>query len=259
MNEGWAMTWEKKIMMDLFREGTVGEVIDYCKVFSGVCYPRPYFQRNPYHLGFNMWNHIRDMYSKGQVDIDYVEEKSVDVKNAWNKPTGTDPLENMEHIVKTCTDYEFLRRYLGKQQIEDFHLNRLPIQYARYFEEDSIYKWDQQNIWIDQQFVKDEMLKFFTDYGRPVVYVVDDEYIDGGLLLYHKHNGRNLRDDWIPQTLKNINHIWKAPVYLLTGNDMYKCSNVKIKKSKTENQITFEEIRERMSSGEKPVPTSLAR
>jgi stage V sporulation protein R len=257
MNEGWAMTWEKKIMMDLFREKTVNEVIDYCKVFSGVCYPRPYFQRNPYHLGFNMWKKVEDMYKKGKVCLEYAEEISVKAKEEWNKPTGTDPMKNMEHIVKTCTDFEFLRRYLDHQDIEDFHLNKMPIQYLQYFDDEAVYKNDGRHIWIDQAFVKEEMLKFFTDYGRPRVYVIDDEYVNGGLLLYHRHTDRALRSDWIPQTLKNINHIWKAPVYLITGEDIYVCTDLKIKRSKME-KISFDRIREKMSNGEKPVSTSVA-
>ena len=51
MNEGWAMYWEKKIMFELFEERAVKGIIDYSRVFSNVCQPRPYFQRNPYHLG----------------------------------------------------------------------------------------------------------------------------------------------------------------------------------------------------------------
>jgi len=52
MNEGWAMYWEKKIMMDLFSKKQVTDVVDYCRIFSGVCYPRPFFMRNPYQVGY---------------------------------------------------------------------------------------------------------------------------------------------------------------------------------------------------------------
>ena len=65
MNEGWSMVWEKKIMNELFKEGVVKEVVDYCRIFSGVCKPRPFFARNPYHLGYCMWTHIEDLYKKG--------------------------------------------------------------------------------------------------------------------------------------------------------------------------------------------------
>lgn len=35
MNEGWAMYWEKKIMLELFKEKAVKGIIDYAKVFLG--------------------------------------------------------------------------------------------------------------------------------------------------------------------------------------------------------------------------------
>jgi len=41
MNEGWAMYWEHKIMKDLFAEKACSGIVDYCRIFSGVCYPRP--------------------------------------------------------------------------------------------------------------------------------------------------------------------------------------------------------------------------
>jgi stage V sporulation protein R len=261
MNEGWAMTWEKKIMMDLFNEKTVDEIIDYSKIFSGVCYPRPFFQRNPYHLGYNMWKKIENLYSKGKVSIDYVEETSLQVRDEWNKPTNMTTMEHMEHIVETCTDYEFVRRYLDDQSIEEFHLNKIPYYYldglmsnedeAR----DLIYKWDGQYAWLNQSFVREQMLDFFTDYHRPCIYVIDDEYIDGGLLLYHRHKGRNLRKDWIPSTLKNINMIWKSPVYLLSGDSMYRAANNKMKKNVVD-KVSFDQIRDRMMNGQKPVPSA---
>ena len=33
---------------------------------------------------------------------------------------------------------------------------------------------------------------------------------DGGLLLYHRDDGRRLRSNWIQPTLKNLNMIWKG-------------------------------------------------
>ena len=85
MNEGWAMYWEKKIMTELFKEQSVKGIIDYARVFSGVCYPRPYYMRNPYHLGFYLWTHIEELYRDGKVSLDFHEETNQDVKDHWNK------------------------------------------------------------------------------------------------------------------------------------------------------------------------------
>ena len=83
------MYWEKKIMLELFKEKAVTGMIDYSKVFSGVCYPRPYFQRNPYHLGYHMWCHIEELYRKGQVSLDYEEKQDMEKKKNWDKKSKT--------------------------------------------------------------------------------------------------------------------------------------------------------------------------
>ena len=80
MNEGWAMYWEKKIMMELFKDKTVKGIIDYAKIFSGVCSPRPFFVRNPYHLGYHLWNHVEELYRDGKVSLEYTEEMDLEKK-----------------------------------------------------------------------------------------------------------------------------------------------------------------------------------
>ncbi|MBF0199170.1 MAG: SpoVR family protein, partial [Planctomycetes bacterium] len=105
MNEGWAMYWEKAIMMELFKERKVKGIIDYSRIFAGVCYPRPFFQRNPYHLGFHMWNHIEDLLKKGKLSIEYYEETDAKKRSDWDKPIDRKPIDVMTHIVQSATDY----------------------------------------------------------------------------------------------------------------------------------------------------------
>jgi len=254
MNEGWAIYWEHKIMMEMFKKKSVKDVIDYCKVFSGVCVPRPYFMRNPYHLGYNMWKNIEELYRKGKVCIEYAEEKDVRVKEDWNRGEGINPIERMENIVKTTTDCEFLRRFLTYEMIEEFFLNRIPIQLFLMlrFPDECIKKASDKYIWIEPKVVKDSMLDFFVDFGRPAIYIIDTDFQDGGLLLYHRHKGRDLKEDWIGPALKNINHIWKAPTNIVTQNFIYTFSGSKLLK-RSVSQIEFEEVRERLANDKKPI------
>ena len=85
------MYWEKKIMHALFEERAVKGIIDYARVFANVCSPRPYFQRNPYHLGFNLWCHIEQLYRDGKVSLDYQEEIDRDKKNRWSEASNVEP------------------------------------------------------------------------------------------------------------------------------------------------------------------------
>ena len=253
MNEGWAMYWEKKIMMDLFGESACKGIIDYCKIFSGVCYPRPYFQRNPYHLGFHMWGHIEELFAKGKVSQAFHEETDRKKQATWNKGGTETPLKSMENIVKTCTDYEFLRRFLTNDLIEELHLNRLHKSQAKQYgiTADDIYQEDKQWVWLHRDGIKDEMLKFFTHMYRPRIYLIDDDFLDGGLLLYHRDDDRELRQDWIRPTLKNINLLWKGPVSLLTKDALYTHTSTTFTQNKSV-QPSFELVKDRMRDGVKP-------
>jgi len=254
MNEGWAMYWEKTIMLELFKEDVVKGIIDYSKVFSGVCYPRPYFQRNPYHLGYHMWLHIEDLLQKGRLSLDYVEEKDQLKKDAWDKPTDVNPIDAMTHLVTTITDYEFLRRYLSEDLVFEFHLNRVDKRMAGHIgitPRDCV-KEDKQYVWLNPAQVKAEMLSFFTHMGRPRIYVIDDDFKDGGLLLFHRNDGHALKESWIEPTLKNLNHIWKAPVYIQSRKYLYGYKAKSFKKTPVD-EVTFEQVIDRMKHNKKPV------
>ncbi len=254
MNEGWAMYWEKKIMLELFREQAVKGIIDYAKVFSGVCAPRPFFMRNPYHLGYHLWNHIEELYKKGKVSLDFHEEMDIETRAKWNKETGIDPLKAMNHLVETVTDYEFLRRFLTEDLVFEFHLNRIFKQHAEHYgiNKDAIVMEDNYFVWLDPKMVKDEMLQFFTHFQRPRIYIIDTDFIDGGLLLYHRNDGRVLRKSWIEPTLKNINFIWKSAASLMSGEKIYTYSNQKFEE-RAIKEVSFDQILSRMDKNQKPI------
>lgn len=254
MNEGWAMYWEKKIMLKLFAEKAVKGIIDYAKVFSGVCSPRPFFMRNPYHVGYHLWNHIEELYRDGKIDLDYVEETDQIARENWKKPSQREPLKAMEHLLKTITDYEFLRRFLTDELVEAFFLNRVPKMYANMLNlnKENIIREDNHFIWIEPELVKQEMLAFFTHFHRPRIYLVDTDFIDGGLLLYHRNDGRKLRKDWIRPTLKNVNYLWKGAVSLVTGDVLYSYSNNRLSE-KSMAETNFDQVLERMEKSEKPI------
>lgn len=254
MNEGWAMYWEKKLMTELFKEKSVSGIIDYCKVFSGVCYPRPYFMRNPYHVGFHLWCHIEEMYRKGKISIEYEEEKDLIKKDLWNKPGKDDPVNLMTHLVETITDYEFLRRYLSFECVEKFYLNRLPKKMAHQmgFSAQDVVRESDHYVWVNPEMVKEEMLGFYTHFHQPRIYVLDDDFMDGGLLLFHRDDGKPLKQSWIEPTLKNINYIWRGAVHLISQRYHYHYLGNKFEKKEI-TEIRFETILERMKNFERPV------
>jgi len=253
MNEGWAMYWEKRIMLALFEERALKGIIDHTRVFANVCRPRPYFQRNPYHLGYNLWCHIEQLYRDGKVSLDYREETDRDKKNKWQQESDIDPIEAMGHLVDTITDYEFLRRFLTTPLVHDLHLNRIDHKTAERLgiKDGDVVERDHDWVWLDPEPIKDEMLGFYTHFHRPRIYVIDADHEDGGLLLYHRDDGRPLRKDWIRPTLRNLNLIWKAPVALLTKDQMFAVTGNQYK-SEEVKPVGFEQVVERMRKGERP-------
>jgi len=245
MNEGWAMYWEKKIMLELFKDKAVTGIIDYARTFSAVCVPRPFFMRNPYHLGYQLWCHIEKLYKDGKVSLDYIEETDQKKKENWHRPSKAGPVDAMTHLVKTVTDYEFIRRFLTPGLIKKFYLNRLDKRWAKQLglEKKDIIEEDDRNVYLDPGPVKKEMLDFFTNFQRPRIYVVDTDFEDGGLLLYFRNDKRRLRHEWIKPTLKNINLVWKGPTYLIAESTLYKYAANTYKETTIKN-ITFEQIHE---------------
>ena len=253
MNEGWAMYWEKKIMLELFKEKAVAGIIDYSRVFSNVCSPRPYFQRNPYHLGYKLWCHVEELYRQGRVDLAYREETDQLTRDNWRRPVTVDPIDAMTHLVGTVTDYEFLRRFLTPELVHEFHLNRIDRRVADQLgiEESEIVEMNQRWVWVDPEPVKQQMLGLFSHFYRPRIYVIDNDFLDGGLLLFHRDDGRALKSSWISPTLKNLNRLWKGPVALLSRGQLHSYQNNRYAESNAD-PIDFESVLEQMRHGRKP-------
>lgn len=257
MNEGWAMYWEKQIMLKLFEERAVNGIIDYSKTFSGVCKPRPFYMRNPYHVGYHLWNHIKEMVEKGKISLEYQEETDLETKEKWNKKSKRKAHDYMNYLVKTITDYEFIRRFLTPELIADFRLNMIPKAHLKSLniQKDDIINETDYWFWIRPEPVKSEMLNFFSHFYRPRIYVIDSDFEEGGLLLFHRDDKQRLRSEWIKPTLKNLNLIWKGPTAIITNGVLYKYS-AGAYTEKEITKVTFEEILERMQKYEKPIKTN---
>jgi len=260
MDEGWCMYWEKKIMMDMLKERHVTGAIEYLKTFAHVCYPRPFFMRNPYHLGYSLWCEIEDLHSKGKLTVDYVEEKDRDTKENWDRKPKEDTIEYMRNLVRTITDHEFLRRFLTLDLIEKFCLNRIPINMAKIMgiPPNDVYREDKLFIWIHPLIVRESMLRSFLHFGRPRVYIIDDDFkSEGGLLLYHRNDKLGtLRENWIPGTLASVSKLWKRPVHLITYDDDETGQLISFTGGSMQDSVDiqypdFDEVRANMLSGKK--------
>ena len=65
--------------------------------------------------------------------------------------------------------------------------------------------------------IKKRLLSQLTNFGQPIIRVVDGNYRNRGeLLLNHIHDGTDLKHDTTLETLKNLNRIWRRPVHIET-------------------------------------------
>ena len=66
--------------------------------------------------------------------------------------------------------------------------------------------------------VKTRLLSQLTNFGQPIIQVIDANYKNRSeLLLKHKHSGVDLKKkDFAIESLKNLFKIWKRPVHITT-------------------------------------------
>jgi len=70
------------------------------------------------------------------------------------------------------------------------------------------------------QTVKNRLLFSLTNFGQPLISVVDGNAQNRGeLRLQHHFNGVSLRIDHAQDTLRNLQQIWKRPVHIETVVD----------------------------------------
>jgi stage V sporulation protein R len=206
MNEGWAVYWHSKIMTQYML--TDSEVIDYCDHYSGVTATSPK-RLNPYKLGVELMRHIEHRWDTGKYGLEYSTCDDPAVRKAWNKPTEPGAgLKKIFEVRKFHNDITFLDEFLDADFCEDAKL----------------FMWAQdkrsgQTIIADKDFkaVKHELLDALTNFGQPIIEVVDGNFANRGeLLLEHAHQGKDLKMDWASETLLSVFKVWQRPVHLKT-------------------------------------------
>jgi stage V sporulation protein R len=204
MNEGWAVYWHSKIMTQYML--TDSEVIDYCDHYSGVTATNGK-SLNPYKIGVELMRHIENRWNTGKHGLDYVLCDDPALRKSWNKPSNKG-LEKLFEIRKFHNDITFIDEFLD----EDF------CESARMFHWSKDSRTGQAVI-KDRDFpgIKQQFLDALTNFGQPLIEVLDGNYRNRGeLLLQHKHQGQDLKLSWANETLSNLFKVWGRPVNLST-------------------------------------------
>ncbi len=204
INEGWASYWHSTIMTERALEPW--ECIDYADHHSGTMA----MQRgrlNPYKLGIELFRDIERRWNAGQFGKEWEEIDNHDVKRRWNKGLNLGRKKIFE-VRKIHNDITFIDTFLTPE----FCIEHKLFSFA--------HNEPQDNYVIESrefQKVKQRLLFSLTNFGKPIIRVVDANYRNRGeLLLQHEYNGVDLKMDRAVDTLANLQAIWSRPVHLRT-------------------------------------------
>jgi stage V sporulation protein R len=204
MNEGWASYWHSTIMTQ--KALRADEVIDYADRHSGTMGTRP-GALNPYKLGIELFRDIEDRWNKGRFGKEWDECDDLRERRAWDKKLGQGR-EKIFEVRKHYNDVTFIDTFLTAE----FAIEQKMFVYG--FNE-------KRNSWeiLDREFrkVKNKLLQQLTNFGQPVIEVVDANFENRSeLLMAHKHENQDLKGDYARETLKNVQSMWRRPVNLVT-------------------------------------------
>jgi len=204
MNEGWASYWHSTIMTQKALRDS--EIIDYADHHSGAMGIRP-GALNPYKLGIELFRDIEDRWNKGRFGKEYDECDDFVARRQWDRKLGQGQQKIFE-VRRHYNDVTFIDEFLSL----DFCLDQQLFVYGFH---------EKRNQWeiMEREFkqVKEKLLHQLTNFGQPIIEVIDGNFENRGeLLLAHRHDGIDLKPDYAQETLKNLASIWRRPVNLVT-------------------------------------------
>lgn len=204
MNEGWASYWHSTIMTQ--KALTDSEVIDFADHHSGTVAMSAQ-ALNPYKIGIELFRHIEERWNKGQFGKEYNECDDMVVRKKWDKKLGLGR-EKIFEVRRIYSDVTFLDEFLTADFCREYKLFAFS-----YNPLSNRYEISDR----DFDVVKKKLLMSLTNFGQPLISIVDANYGNRGeLKLMHEHDGIDLDIQYARETLKNLHVIWKRPVLVET-------------------------------------------
>lgn len=204
MNEGWASYWHSKLMTEKIMNDS--EFIEFADKHSGTMAMSPQGY-NPYKVGIELFRDIEDRWNKGRFGKEWNECDDVKQRLAWDKKTNIGR-EKIFEVRKVFNDVTFIDEFLT----EDFCVRQ------KLF----VYKFNKQlqKFEIDTRdfkAIKAKLLFQMTNFGQPIIKVMDGNFENRGeLLLTHMWEGIDMQPDFMSATIQNVYKIWGRTVNLAT-------------------------------------------
>ncbi len=204
LNEGWATYWHSHIMTRYALKDS--ELIDYADHHAGTLASSP-GRLNPYKLGVELLRDIEDRWNRGAFGPEYEECDDQQARANWDRQLGLGRQKLFE-VRRIYNDVGFIDTFLTpefarRHKLFTYRYNPRTRQYeieSRSFED-----------------IKRQLLFNLTNFGEPIIDVVDANYQNRGeLYLLHHWEGVDLRMDYAQATLENLQAIWGRPVHIET-------------------------------------------
>jgi stage V sporulation protein R len=204
MNEGWAVYWHSKLMTRHLCEAS--EIVTYCDTHSGTLSTRP-GQINPYKIGVELFRHIEERWDLGRFGPEWQACHDPEKRRKWNRPTNEGRAKIFE-VRSIYNDVTFIDEFVTPEFADEQKMY--------------VYGMDPQTgqaVIVDRDYtkVKDQLLGALTNFGNPIIKVVDGNHKNRGeLYLVHEWVSGDLQLDQAQMTLQGLFRMWKRPVHLET-------------------------------------------
>ena len=205
MNEGWATYWHSHIMTRHALKPS--ELIDYADHHSGTVATSP-GRLNPYKLGVELFRDIEDRWNRGAFGPEYEACEDHRARANWDRQLGQG-LQKLFEVRRIYNDVGFVDEFLTlefarEQQLFTYRYNP----YGEHYEIESRKFED----------IKRQLLFQLTNFGEPIIEVVDANHQNRGeLYLLHHWEEIDLRLDYAQATLENMQALWGRPVHIETA------------------------------------------
>jgi stage V sporulation protein R len=207
MNEGWASYWHSRLMTEKIADDS--EIIDFADRHSGTMAMDP-MGFNPYKVGIELFRDIEDRWNKGRFGKEWNECQDLSERKNWNRKSGLGR-EKIFEVRRNYNDVTFIDEFLT----EEFCVKNKMFVY-KFNKRTGQYEVDT----TDFPLIKKKFLFQLTNFGQPIIKVVDANFNNRGeLLLVHLYEGIEMQPDYMRETMKNLFKVWSRPVNVATVLD----------------------------------------
>jgi stage V sporulation protein R len=185
MNEGWASYWHSTIMTRHCLDAS--ELIDYAEHHAGTM-AMTEDRLNPYKIGIELFR-----------DIEY----------RWDQSEPGQGMKKIFEVRRIHNDITFIDEFLTPEFCRQHRLFSFGFN-----SEAETYEIESREF----PKIKEGLLMSLTNFGQPIVRVLDGNYQNRGelYLLHDTDCGIGLRLDFARLTLENLYRLWNRPVHIET-------------------------------------------